>query len=506
MRRIARGADILAGLGGAAVGLGVGELSASFFGTSPVGAVASWVIDLSPAWLKEAAIAVAGTSDKLLLVVALVIAVAVAAAAAGVLERIRPPWGSAVFVALGLATLAAVLTRTGASGISPLPALLGAAVAIGMLRLLTRLARREERAEGRPPDASRRLFLASSVGTIVVGAVTALVAQSIAIGGRATEAARKAIRLPQASVAATPVSPASSVDVAGVSPLITPNAQFYRIDTAIFVPVIDPTGWRLRITGMVEHEVEIGYQELLALPLVESHITLTCVSNPVGGDLISTATWLGYPVRALLSAARPMAGADMVLSKSSDGFTAGTPLSALTDGRDALLAVGMNGVPLPQEHGFPVRLVVPGLYGYVSATKWLVELEVTRFDRVQAYWTQRGWGEKGPVKLASRIDVPKNGAQVAAGRAKIAGVAWEQHTGVSRVEVRIDDGPWQEARLADELTIDTWRLWSWDWEAQPGSHRLAVRATDANGTAQDAMERGVLPDGATGLHSITVTV
>jgi DMSO/TMAO reductase YedYZ molybdopterin-dependent catalytic subunit len=230
------------------------------------------------------------------------------------------------------------------------------------------------------------------------------------------------------------------------------------------------------------------------------------VSNPVGGPYISTATWLGYPIRNLLAWAKPSPDADMVLSKSSDGFTAGTPIEALTDDRDALLAVGMNGAPLPREHGFPARLVVPGLFGYVSATKWVVELEVTRFDRVQAYWTQRGWGEKGPVKMSSRIDVPIAGSTVDAGTVTVAGVAWEQHTGISKVEVRVDEGPWQEARLGDALSPDTWRQWSWDWPAASGTHTLTVRATDADGILQDTVMRGVLPDGATGLHSITVEV
>jgi DMSO/TMAO reductase YedYZ molybdopterin-dependent catalytic subunit len=302
------------------------------------------------------------------------------------------------------------------------------------------------------------------------------------------------------------VPAAASLGIPGVAPLITPNPNFYRVDTAVFLPVIDAGQWRLRVTGMVEREIELTYDQLLALPLVERRITLMCVSNPVGGPLISNATWLGYPLRSLLARARPLPDADMVLSKSSDGFTAGTPLSALTDGRDALLAVGMNGQALPREHGFPARLVVPGLYGYVSATKWVVELNVTRFDRASAYWTDRGWGEKGPIKLSSRIDVPRRGDRVARGDVTVAGVAWLQHVGISKVEVSVDGGSWQQARLAEQLSPDTWRQWSWTWRAEPGSHALRVRATDAKGNVQDATLRDVVPDGATGLHTISVEV
>jgi DMSO/TMAO reductase YedYZ molybdopterin-dependent catalytic subunit len=295
--------------------------------------------------------------------------------------------------------------------------------------------------------------------------------------------------------------------VPGITPLITPNADFYRIDTALSVPRIDPTTWRLKITGMVENEVEIDFAELLALPLEESTTTLACVSNYVGGDLIGNAVWLGYPIRELLKRAKPARNADMVLSTSQDGFTAGTPIEALTDGRNAILAVGMNGEPLPLEHGYPVRMVVPGLYGYVSATKWVVELKLTRFDQEQGYWTPRGWSELGPVKLSSRIDVPRAGTTVAAGSVVIAGVAWSQHVGVSAVAVQIDDGPWNEATLADAISVDTWRQWAYTWpDAPTGDHSVKIRATDAQGLGQTSVTADVAPDGATGLHEVTISV
>jgi len=235
-------------------------------------------------------------------------------------------------------------------------------------------------------------------------------------------------------------------------------------------------------------------------------VTLTCVSNIVGGDLVGNATWIGYPLKDLLEEAGIEDGADMVLSSSHDAFTAGTPLEVLLDGRDALLAVGMNGAPLPVEHGYPARLVVPGLYGYVSATKWVTDLEVTRFDRASAYWTDRGWGERGPIKTASRIDTPRSGAAVEAGPVVIAGVAWKQHTGISAVEVQIDDGDWMPATLSEEYSENTWRQWTIEWDAPPGEHFLRARATDAEGEIQTATTADTVPDGATGYPQAFVTV
>jgi len=257
---------------------------------------------------------------------------------------------------------------------------------------------------------------------------------------------------------------------------------------------------------MVDHEVTLSWDELLALPLEESVTTLACVSNEVGGNLIGNAVWLGYPIRELLARANPSADADMVLSRSVDGFTASTPLAVLQDDRNAILAVGMNGEPLPAQHGFPVRMVVPGLYGYVSATKWVVDLEVTRFDAASAYWTDRGWSAKGPIKLQSRIDVPRGGQQLTAGTITVAGVAWHQHVGIAAVDVQVDDGPWQPATLAEAISIDTWVQWRFDWEAESGTHTLRVRATDADGEVQTSDMQGVVPDGATGLDERSVTV
>jgi DMSO/TMAO reductase YedYZ molybdopterin-dependent catalytic subunit len=291
-----------------------------------------------------------------------------------------------------------------------------------------------------------------------------------------------------------------------VTPFIVPNEDFYRIDTAFVVPQLDTATWSVRVWGEVEQEVTMDWATLLKQPLEQHLVTLTCVSNEVGGDLAGNAMWTGWPVRNLLAMARPKAGADMVLSRSSDGFTAGTPLEALTDDRNALLAVAMNGQALPFEHGFPVRLVVPGLYGYVSATKWLTELKVTRFSVDEGYWTPRGWSAKGPIKTASRIDVPRAGRGVKAGTVAVAGVAWAQHIGIDRVEVQVDGGAWQPARLAETVGPDTWRQWVFDWDAASGNHTLSVRATDTNGDLQVAASAPPAPDGATGWHSVAVAI
>jgi DMSO/TMAO reductase YedYZ molybdopterin-dependent catalytic subunit len=242
------------------------------------------------------------------------------------------------------------------------------------------------------------------------------------------------------------------------------------------------------------------------MPLVERDITLTCVSNEVGGPYVGTARWTGVRLGPLLEAAGLQPGATQLLSRSVDGWTCGTPVQVVTDGRDALLAVAMNGRPLPLEHGFPVRMVVPGLYGYVSATKWLTDLEVTTFEKDKAYWTTRGYAEQAPIKVSSRIDTPKPFAPVPRGRVAVAGVAWAQHTGIARVEVSVDGGPWQAAQLAGEDGVDTWRQWVFPWDAAPGAHRLSVRATDKAGQLQDAKRRPVYPDGATGRQELVVTV
>ncbi|PWU55017.1 hypothetical protein DLE60_28900, partial [Micromonospora globispora] len=298
----------------------------------------------------------------------------------------------------------------------------------------------------------------------------------------------------------------ADLSLAQLAPYVTRNSDFYRIDTALVVPQVDPETWRLRIHGRVRNEIELSFADLLARPMVERYVTLACVSNEVGGELIGNARWLGVPIKELLDEAEPEEGADQVVGRSVDGWTCGTPTAVLRDGRDALLAVGMNGEPLPVEHGFPVRMVVPGLYGYVSACKWVTELELTSFADFDAYWVPRGWSARGPIKTESRIDTPRPRNRLTAGPVMVAGVAWAQHRGIRKVEVRVDGGPWREAALAPTVSADTWVQWSWRWDATPGEHTLQVRATDADGVTQTEQRRPVEPDGATGWHTVKVTV
>lgn len=498
----------LAGVAAAVAGLGAAELVSAVAAPegSPLFVVGALVIDIAPGWAKEAIIAVFGTNDKAALLVMLAILVIILAALAGILEWVRPLVGRAVFAVGGLIGVIAAATRAGASWPATVPSIAAAAVAILVVTFLLKHLGMRRSASSTTAALDRRRFLVYTGSTAALGVLAVIGGRMLTASARAADAARSVLRLPKPAVSAPPIPATASLDVPGLAPLITPNPEFYRIDTALRVPRISTEEWSLRITGMVEHEVEIGYAELLALPLEESRTTLACVSNPVGGELIGTATWLGYPIRELLQRANPHSDADMVLSRSVDGWTAGTPIEALTDERNAILAVGMNGEPLPFEHGFPVRMVVPGLYGYVSATKWLSRLEVTRFDLEAGYWTHRGWSAHGPVKLSSRIDVPRPGTQLQTGTVVVAGVAWEQRVGIRAVHVRVDSGDWNEARLATALNRDTWRQWRWEWPAAPGVHKLTVRATDNKGRVQTSEVVGVVPDGATGLDSMVVTV
>lgn len=516
-----RGLAAAAGVGAVVAGLGFGELAAAFvsISASPTGSVGSVVIDLTPGWLKEFVIQAAGTADKFVLLALIVIIACAVAALAGVLELTRPPSGRAVLGGLAVICAIAALSRAGAGLASVVPAAVAWLVAALVLAFLIRFVRprpvtawarqRASSADESPPQEppiDRRRFLLYSVAAVAVGITAGAISRVAGSGARAAKSARSLLRLPSAAVPAPAVPAAATLDVAGITPVVTANGDFYRIDTALTVPDVDPDTWSLTVNGMVEHPITISFAELIALPLTEKAVTLACVSNPVGGDLVGNAVWLGYPIRELLARAKPLPDADMVLSRSVDGFTASTPLETLTDDRGALLAVGMNGEPLPFEHGFPVRMVVPGLYGYVSATKWVSELTVTRFDTDTAYWTRNGWSPMGPIKTQSRIDVPRNGEKLIAGPVAIAGVAWAQTRGIEKVEVRVDSEPWREARLARSISADTWVQWVYEWTATPGTHTLMVRATDSTGETQTEVQVGPVPDGATGWDRLTVNV
>ena len=367
--------------------------------------------------------------------------------------------------------------------------------------------RRPDRGIGSPPGApgqpERRSFLVTGSVAVAAGAVS-LIAGRVLTERSSVTTARSAVRLPAPASRAPSLPAGSNLDIKGLSPFITPNDAFYRVDTALILPEISPQDWQLRIHGMVDREVTISFAELLKRPLIEDYVTLTCVSNPVAGPYIGNARWLGASLASLLRSARVQAGADQLLCTSTDGFTSGTPIQAILDGQDALLAVAMNGAPLPVAHGFPVRMVTPGLYGYVSATKWVTDIKVTTFGAESAYWAQRGWDQQAPIKTESRIDVPLG--SVKAGRIPVAGVAWAQHKGIDAVHVRVDGGPWQQARLASVPGIDTWRQWVWEWDAAPGRHTIEARATDATGYTQTALQEPPEPNGATGYPTVQVTV
>jgi DMSO/TMAO reductase YedYZ molybdopterin-dependent catalytic subunit len=500
MTSIRRGA--LSGLAAVAAALGVGELIALLTGplTGPVVAVGGAVIDLVPEPVKHFAITVFGVYDKIALQVGTLVLLSAAGIGLGVLavrRRGLAVAGVAVFALLGAV---AAVTRHRADWTAVVPSLLGGLAGAAVLARLTR-----EPSEFSDVGEDRRRVLRLGGAILGLGALTAVAGRWYG-ARRSVSAERAAVHLPAPASPAPALAPGAERRVPRLSPFVTPNPDFYLIDTALVVPQVAPADWTLRIHGRVRNPLTLTYAQLLSRPMIERYITLTCVSNEVGGGLVGTARWRGVRVSDLLAEAGPEDGADQVVSRSVDGFTAGTPTAVLRDGRDAMLAVGMNGVPLPIEHGFPVRMVVPGLYGYVSATKWLAELELTSFADFDAYWIRRGWAAKAPIKLQSRIDTPAAGARIPAGAVVVAGVAWAQHVGVSKVDVQVDDGAWQEASLEPVPSVDTWRQWTLRWDATPGRHRLTVRAYDATGALQDETERPPLPDGATGWHSLECTV
>ncbi|HYN16778.1 MAG TPA: molybdopterin-dependent oxidoreductase, partial [Actinomycetes bacterium] len=389
-----------------------------------------------------------------------------------------------------------------------LPSLVGSLAGAAALAALVRAGRpRVERPGPSPTGAGvdRRRFLVT--GALVAGGAVMAGVWGRALGRRSdVTASRAAVSIPAPASAAPALAEGAAIDLPGLSSFYTPNRDFYRVDTALVVPRVAAEDWRLRVHGQVDRELELDFGQLLARPLIERDITLSCVSNEVGGRYVGTARWVGAPLRDLLQEAGVRPGADQLVSRSADGFTIGTPTAAVLDGRDAMLAVAMNGQPLPLTHGFPVRMLVPGLYGYVSATKWLVDLELTGFDDFDPYWVRRGWAREAPVKTMSRIDTPRPLRGLEAGQVAVAGVAWAQHRGIERVEVRVDGGRWRPANLAGEHTVDTWRQWVWPWEATPGRHTLEVRATDGMGATQPEDRAPPFPDGATGWHSVVVNV
>ncbi len=517
---IARG--IVTGLLSAAVALGVAQLVAAITGPegSPVLAVGRAVIDLTPQPVTDFIITIFGPHDKVVLLTSIVVLLAVFAAAFGVATMRRRSAGFVGLAVFAAIALAAVVTRPDFTPANVIPTLAGAAVGA---YALTRLAagaladrpaltdraavtRETGRGEGaHAPGYGRRSFMATSA-VAAAGAAVGGVAGNLLSQRSTVTHARALVKLPPPAKPLPPLAASTNLRIPGLSPFVTPNGSFYRVDTALFIPQVQPGSWHLRVHGMVNRELDITFDDLLRRPLTEADITLCCVSNPVGGPYISNTRWLGVPLASVLREAGIRPGADQLLSTSTDGYTSGTPVATVMDGRNALLAVAMDGAPLPVAHGFPARMVVPGLYGYVSATKWVTDIEVTTFAAQQGYWVQQGWAERGPIKTQSRIDVPNGTATLEPGRVAVAGVAWAQHRGVAAVEVRVNSGPWQEARLATVPGIDTWRQWVWEWDATAGTYQLQVRATDETGYTQTSAQAAPYPDGATGWHTVQVSV
>jgi DMSO/TMAO reductase YedYZ molybdopterin-dependent catalytic subunit len=493
----------LAGVLAGACAIGVGQLVAGITGasSSPVVAVGQLQIDFTPPWLKNFAIKEFGSNDKTVLVGGILVVLAIFAAVIGVLAVRRLWYGMAGVLVFAVVGLTAAVTRPTATFSSLLPTLFAVATAAIVLRLLI------QQAYLPPESEDRRHFLAASAVTVGVAAVTGLIGRGLTERSSVTKF-RNALRLPVPTETVPPLPAGVSLPVPNITPFITPNSVFYRVDTAIVLPQVDPNTWQLRIHGMVDRELVLTFDDLIRRPLIEDYITLCCVSNPVAGPYIGNALWLGASLASVLREAGIKAGADQLFCTSVDGFTSGTPVATVMDGRDALLAVAMNGQALPVEHGFPARMVVPGLYGYVSATKWVTDIEVTTFAANQGYWVPRGWSQQAPIKTESRIDVPTGSVPLTPGKVtQVAGVAWAQHKGIEAVEVRVDNGPWNEARLATVPGIDTWRQWVYDWTpSTAGNHVIEARATDKTGYTQTPLQEPPEPNGASGYPIVQVTV
>jgi len=506
----------LLGLLSGAVALGVAQLTAGLIGgaSSPIVAVGSAAIDATPEWLKSFAIRTFGSNDKLALVVGIDVLLGIFAVVLGIVSVRRPRVGVIGLLAFGAIGAIASVSRPANGLIDAVPSIVGAAAGVAAyvrlrraaaLAPVTSSASAAEPATDATPTFDRRRFLWAGVAAAGVAGAAGKAGQLL-VRRAAADASRAAVKIPAPAEPASAVPTGADLHVSGVGPFLTPNDRFYRVDTALFVPSVSADTWKLRVHGMVNHEITLDYRQLVARPLIERDVTLTCVSNQVGGHYIGNARWIGARLKDLLDEAGVQAGATQIVSRSADGFTVGTPTAVAMDGRDAMLAVAMNGVPLPIEHGFPVRMIVPGLYGYVSATKWLVDIELTTFQAYDAYWVKRGWAQQAPIKTESRIDTPKASSSLRAGQVAVAGVAWAQHRGIERVDVRVDDGPWLPAELGAQDTVDTWRQWLFRWEATSGTHTLAVRATDATGATQTPTAAAPFPDGAAGDHMIFVTV
>ncbi|MDR6862990.1 molybdopterin-dependent oxidoreductase [Phycicoccus sp. 3266] len=535
------------GLLAAAAGMAVGHLVAAFVNpaASPVLAIGSTVVDATPTPVKEWAVQTLGTNDKPVLLTTVAVVTALASAGIGLLSRNRHPLANALLVALAALAGIAALLRPASMPQDIVPAVAAGTVGVAVLSGLRLLAERiedsaqlaargaERRPEhaaatvpdrgratsggqapespldhtayapGTPGTPARRSFLLGAAGVTVGAAAVGALGQKLG-GGASTPAD---VTLPAPASALPPLPTGIEGTVKGVSPFRTPTSDFYRVDTALVIPRVDVDTWKLEVDGMVDRPFSMSFKDLLAMEVIEKDITLNCVSNDVGGAYISSTRWLGVRVRDVLERAGIQSGVDQIFSESVDGMTISTPVEALTDDRDALIAIAMDGQPLPARHGFPARLVTPGLYGFVGATKWLSKLTATTYAKDKAYWTERDWVTDAPVKTQSRIDTPMGLGTYKPGKIPVGGVAWAQAgDGISEVEVRIDDGPWQKATLGPDGGTTYWRQWSWVWDATSGRHDVTVRATNGKGEVQTDRRTDPFPGGASGYHSIVVIV
>ncbi len=513
----------LAGALSAGIGIAAAELFAGLVpgASSLVIAIGSLVISLQPPGAKDVFVSLFGTNDKLALNVIVVVGALSIAALAGILAARRWWWGVAVFVAFGGLGLVAGL-RDPLS--MPVPTVLAAVLAAGVgmaaLRWLSRSAAGSGRAPARPastagsrrapavgamPEWDRRRFLIASAGSLA-GAVVAGGLGRVLVDAKHPAGVVSTSRLPPALQAVPTLTADQTLAVPGLTSLVVPNDRFYRIDTALLVPQVDVASWKLDIKGMVDRPFTLTYDELLALPLFEQYVTIACVSNRVGEGLVGNALWTGVRLKDLLEMAGVQPGATQIVGRSVDGFTVGFPTTwAMAPGREPMVAVGMNRDVLPADHGYPARLIVPGLYGYVSATKWLRSIELTTREAVDGYWVPLGWAKDAPILTQSRIDVPATGATVAAGPTTVAGVAWAPDRGIVKVEVRFDDGDWKDAPISRPISSATWVQWAVPWAATAGRHSIEVRATDGAGDIQTADRTDPAPDGARGHHRIFVS-
>jgi DMSO/TMAO reductase YedYZ molybdopterin-dependent catalytic subunit len=489
-------------------GLAVGHLVGGLISpsSSPFLAVGGTAIDLTPIWLKDFAVRTFGSYDKVVLLSGMAVVIGLVGVAAGLLSRRSRRPGLVLIVVLGVVATVAVLTRPTAGGLDVLAPLVALIVSVGTFVVLHRRGRRTELPAGDGAvGASRRALLVGSV-VVAAGAGIAAAGGQLLTGRGGVEASRKAVGRIVPTVAAPRIPAGADFASDGSPSFITPNRDFYRVDVNLTLPQLRAEDWRLRVHGMVDRELTLNWADLKSRRLIERPVTMTCVSNEVGGPYISTANFTGVLLADILQEAGVRRGADQVFTTSVDGWTCGSPTAVLTDpGRQAMLVIGMNGEPLPIEHGFPVRMIVPGLYGFVSGTKWITDMELTTFDAKRAYWLQRDWGQRAPIKTMSRIDNPGAFGRVSR-EAAITGIAWAQTKGIDKVEVRVDRGEWRPAELSTEVNVDTWRMFRLRGRWEPGNHVAEVRATDKTGYTQTTDRAAPIPDGASGWHSVQFTV